>query len=652
MEFYRLSTLSKSIKACNSRLHIQHILNATYPRVDEASDNCFAEYERREREGGMFFSVHALMSHFSQPSTLEQLLSCDCDDCIDARNLTDYKLPVTDFTNDLRQEPLFLALMVYLGKLHYIYYWIKWGVYRTSLPCLHGCPNNNRPRLRECPKSNQHCLRRCPDDKDLERLLGSRRAASMFRTVYNRAFEMFSPVVLEIPESKVCPYLEPHELKRFPYLEEKPCITEGSFGAMKKLKIMSDYLHPTMRDRMKPYSTKEPLLFALKSVKIVPEAPLMNMERDVLSMVSRINDPASKNIITVMACYRWKESMHFLFPFVEADLSDLLCNNNRCPSHLREKLKAHEALPDHWLWQQIEGVSRALSAFHNQMVNPFKDVRGKVIALHFDLKPANILVTDGPDGATLKITDFGQSIIQIMDDDKEISVPHNTGDPRYSPPESQAPSQHSTRGSEDDLRVLLNYDVWSLGCIMIEVLTHLLDKDLAKFQKALAGSFFIKPTNLKQSIQDSFERFEQAFQYENGQAENMKDISGLKQRIKDSIEQFEQKAEYMKGVGLKPCVKDKFEQFEQASKHNRAQAEYMSKVIRLLQDMLHHDKNKREHSSTVTQKLTEARAKFEAVPHGEEPLDLAVEKNGFRDQKGFRQLGWDNGTSIVSFSQM
>src|SRR6478735_6109619 len=146
----------------------------------------------------------------------------------------------------------------------------------------------------------------------------------------------------------------------------------------------------------------------------------MNMERDVLSMVSRINDAVSENIITLMACYKWKESMHFLFPCVEADLSDLLRNNNsRCPPHLREKLKAGEALLDHWLWQQMEGVSRALSAFHTQMENPFKDVKGKVIALHFDLKPANILVTSGSDGVTLKITDFGQSIIQIIDDDMD-----------------------------------------------------------------------------------------------------------------------------------------------------------------------------------------------------------------------------------------
>ncbi|KAL7756827.1 hypothetical protein ACKLNR_013820 [Fusarium oxysporum f. sp. zingiberi] len=316
-------------------------------------------------------------------------------------------------------------------------------------------------------------------------------------------------------------------------------------------------------------------------------------------MVSRIHDAVSENIITLMACYKWKESMHFLFPFVDADLSDLLRNNNsRCPPHLREKLKAGEALLDHWLWQQMEGVSRALSAFHTQMENPFKDVKGKVIALHFDLKPANILVTSGPDGVTLKITDFGQSIIQIIDDDMDISLPHNTGHPRYGPPESRPPSQHLTQGSGDDLKVLLNYDVWSLGCIMVEVLIHLLDEDLNGFDSKLQGPFYIKEPN-----------------------------------------------------GLKKCVTDSFRRFEQAFQHDSDQTEYMKDIVALLQNMLNYDKNNRAYSSTVTQKLDEARGNLEALRDGRNQLVVAVEKQGFKDWKGFRKVGWHKGTSIVSFSE-
>ncbi|SCO76589.1 uncharacterized protein FRV6_00801 [Fusarium oxysporum] len=594
MEFYHLSTLAQSKAGCNSRLHIQHILDATYPGVDEAGDNCFSEYERREREGGMFFSVHALMSHFSQPGTLDELLSCDCDDCSDARNSDNDSLPITDHSNDLRTKPLFLALMVYLGKLHYIYFWTKWRLSWKSQPCRPNCPDHHQPQLPEFP-----------NNKKLKVLLPQSLDFLMFRNVYDRALEMFSPVVLQIPASQICPYSVYHELERFPYLEEESDITQGSFGTMKKLEIMRDYLHPTMRTRMESYSKNDKLLFALKSVKIIPDAPLMNMERDVLSMVSRIKKPASDNIITLMACYKWKDSMHFLFPFVEVDLSDLLRNEkNRCPHDLREKLRENETLLDHWLWKEMEGVSRALSAFHDQMQNPFKDVKGKVIALHFDLKPANILVSVATTGTKLKITDFGQSIIQIIDNDKDPSLPHNTGAPRYAPPECRPTSQHLTQGSEDELRVSLNYDVWSLGCIMIEVLIHLLGESLKDFDTELQGRFFKQPD--------------------------------------DSNEPD----------GLKQCVEDRLKLFEQAFEHDSTETEYMKDIVSLLRNMLGHDKKNRAYSSTVIQKLEEARTKFEALRDRRDALDVAVEKNGFQDWKGFRQLGWDNGTSIVSFSEM
>ncbi|KAG5793153.1 hypothetical protein H9Q69_007812 [Fusarium xylarioides] len=421
---------------------------------------------------------------------------------------------------------------------------------------------------------------------------------------------MFSPVVFQIPADEICPYLECDELERFPYLEEKSRITQGSFGAMKKLEIMRDYLHPTMRTRMKSYSSDDKLLFALKSVKIIADAPLRNMERDVLSMVSRIPKPACDNIITLMACYKWKDSMHFLFPFVEADLSDVLRNiNNRCPNHLRERLAEGDILVEHWLWKEMEGVSRALSAFHNKMKNPFKDVKGKVAALHFDLKPANILVTSD---RKLKITDFGQSIIQIIDDDEEKSLPHNTGHPRYEPPEARPTSQDLTQGSHDELMVSLNYDVWSLGCIMVEVLIHLLGKDLQAFDKALAG--------LHQTA---------------------KEPSGWKQ-----VRFFEEPNK------LRQCVTDSFKTFENEFQNDSAQNEYMKDVVRLLRNMLDHDKKNRAYSWKVTQKLDEARVKFEAIRTDGDSLVVAVDKHGFQDRKGFKELGWRNGPEIVSFSEM
>jgi hypothetical protein len=190
--------------------------------------------------------VHALMSHFSREDTLGALLSCNCKDCADARDVANYKLPVTDHSNSLRNEPLFLALMVYLGKLHYIYLWMKSGVPWRSLSCGQECRDDHHPRLAECPTINQ-----------LKGVLPLLRDRLMFRNVYYRALEMFSPVVLEIPSSQICPYSEYDDLKRFPYLEEEADITQGSFGVIRKLKIMQEYLHPTMRSRMKSHSNDD-----------------------------------------------------------------------------------------------------------------------------------------------------------------------------------------------------------------------------------------------------------------------------------------------------------------------------------------------------------------------------------------------------------
>ncbi|KAI1033793.1 hypothetical protein LB503_011017 [Fusarium chuoi] len=318
-------------------------------------------------------------------------------------------------------------------------------------------------------------------------------------------------------------------------------------------------------------------------------------------MISRIPKPACDNIITLMAYYKWKDSMHFLFPFVEADLSDVLRNsNNRCPYHLQEKLAEGGILVDHWLWKEMEGVSQALSAFHN-MKNPFKDVKGNVVALHFDLKPANILVTSD---RKLKITDFGQSIIHMIDDDKEKSLPHNTGHPRYEPPEARA--------SDGERMVSLNYDVWSLGCIMVEVLIHLLRKDLHAFDKALAGL-----------------------------QETAKEPSGWKHG-----------GFFEEPNGLKQCVTDSFKVFESEFQNDSSQTAYMKDVVKLLRRMLDHDKKTRVYPSTVTQKLDEAREKFEAIRTDGDSLVVAVDKQGFQDKKGFKELGWCNGPEIVSFSEM
>ncbi|XEV01516.1 hypothetical protein FSHL1_006803 [Fusarium sambucinum] len=231
MEHYRLLTLARSQGGCESRRHIQPILDAAYPRVDKTNGDAFDNYEKREKEGKLFFSQSDLKEYFSQPATADQLLGCECQDCSDARDIDNTKLSISTIRDKLRRLPLFLALMVYLDRFHYVYLWMQWNVDfgdKSSLP-------------------------ECPGETQLQAKIKTFQEIAIFRRVYGNALEMFSPVVFKIPEDGICLLLDCHSTKRFPYTDEKSSIKQGSFGCLTKHEIVPEYLHHTIRARMKDY---------------------------------------------------------------------------------------------------------------------------------------------------------------------------------------------------------------------------------------------------------------------------------------------------------------------------------------------------------------------------------------------------------------
>ncbi|KAM0494948.1 hypothetical protein ACHAP8_008326 [Fusarium lateritium] len=284
-------------------------------------------------------------------------------------------------------------------------------------------------------------------------------------------------------------------------------------------------------------------------------------------------------------------------PYIETDLDQVL-RSNAYPTYLSSTLEPGQDLPDNWLWKEIKGVSQALSYFHSKMENPFEDKPGEVIALHFDLKPANILVTGG---RKLLITDFGQSIIQLIKKGSDMTVPHNTGHPRYMPPEGR-PTSECLKASKE-INVLLNYDVWSMACIMVEVLIHLL--------------------NNQQSLKD--------FHKTLGQGKG----SGFSTEKGD----------------LKECVNRELETFQGKFQHDYAHNEYIRDIVELLRNMLSYDNRTRPYSLQVVQSLEAAETSFQALRQGRDPLAKEVKKQGFKDPKNLQEIGWYNGISIVSFCE-
>lgn len=133
--------------------------------------------------------------------------------------------------------------------------------------------------------------------------------------------------------------------------------------------------------------------------------------------------------------------------------------------------------------RQAAGVCDAIKYIHNYNFEE-SDLSTAVtkmrrIGFHHDLKPANILLY-GADGKwpTWKIGDFGSGAVKdvaVNSTECLYNRKASTGDPVYSAPEYVV-----------DGRVSYPKDIWSLGCIFLELLVWALDQPdgVARFEQA------------------------------------------------------------------------------------------------------------------------------------------------------------------------
>jgi serine/threonine protein kinase len=109
------------------------------------------------------------------------------------------------------------------------------------------------------------------------------------------------------------------------------------------------------------------------------------------------------------------------------------------------------------LWQQMLGITHALcriTEYHTQDAS-----QEPLFGYHFDLKPANILVEMSNNWV---ISDFGQATFREVNGTSSRVI-GNAGTETYAPPEM----------ADVDMKQSRKYDVWSLGCILLEVATFI-----------------------------------------------------------------------------------------------------------------------------------------------------------------------------------
>ncbi|KAK7417103.1 hypothetical protein QQZ08_011762 [Neonectria magnoliae] len=175
-------------------------------------------------------------------------------------------------------------------------------------------------------------------------------------------------------------------------------------------------------------------VFALKRFRDRPTRDDYENEKYVLKALAAI---PHRHSVCFLSAWVGPDAQCILFPLAAGDLRGFL-ESGSPPSS-----------PEPWVFEQMLA----------------EDQLAKRVGFHHDLKPANILLFMGASdtSATWKICDFGSDAVEYLASDSSEDVYNrkaSTGDPVYSAPEYIV-----------DGKVFRPKDVWSLGCIFLEVFT-------------------------------------------------------------------------------------------------------------------------------------------------------------------------------------
>ncbi|KAI9769611.1 MAG: hypothetical protein M1839_003613 [Geoglossum umbratile] len=222
-----------------------------------------------------------------------------------------------------------------------------------------------------------------------------------------------------------------------PFLDKK-FGGHGSFGVVWKVKVIPGCLpaHNTDYVAMKTIRTGRNDLWAT-----------------VLREIETLRKREHRNIVPLLASFTVdafgseERSLNILFPWADMDMKQWLQLDS---TPLGEKLGRDEQR--RWLYHEMFALLSAVSFLH-------RDIDGEVTS-HHDLKPENILWL----GGSLNICDLGRSHLLPLAEGSETEGQSGLGTFAYHPPEYY--NDDGTRSSRKHGRA---FDVWSLGCILIEM---------------------------------------------------------------------------------------------------------------------------------------------------------------------------------------
>jgi serine/threonine protein kinase len=201
-------------------------------------------------------------------------------------------------------------------------------------------------------------------------------------------------------------------------------------------------------------------------------------------MARNLNHP---NIVKFIAGFKQDGKRYLLFQWVDG-------------GNLRELWEKHNPLLEReesilWALRQIHALSGALEQWHNYHQDSQKNCR------HGDLKPENLLRTLQPAPlGILQIADLGLAKVHSLPTHVRTTPSGGfSGTLRYQAPEIVT----SVSG-----KISRSYDMWSMGCILLEFIIWLLygQAELQRFNLSFSDSFFVCEDGVVR-LQDSVQRW-------------------------------------------------------------------------------------------------------------------------------------------------
>ncbi|KAI9801452.1 MAG: hypothetical protein M1833_002684 [Piccolia ochrophora] len=337
----------------------------------------------------------------------------------------------------------------------------------------------------------------------------------------------------------------------------------GSYGTVHRVQ-----LEPSHQAIYQLWNKEKNPCLALKVLKPHEQADKnFTQERDMLSRLLTLKD---RHIVALLATYTQFGTHHLLFPFADCNLRTYM-----------EWWKAPDLGKPFMLWfiNQLRGLTYALSRIHNYDEVP-ENYLNTDTGQHHDLKPENILFfsnleEDVGEHGILQLGDFGLGKFRSRD----VGTLTQTmkGAPTYRAPESEGGG------------ISRPYDVFSLGCIFLEMIVWLLygSKGLLNFSDGRVTRVNEFDPTYSNYTDDAF-----YIVIERG------------------------------GCQLRPQVKDCITRLHS----HPSSKDTLGKVLLLVESALEMDHNKRIKSYTMAKRLEELLKQAESEPEGHYIPITEVEK--------------------------